>query len=69
MRRALLLRMLVTIDVGSSVLANAISVRLACPGDGYWALVGKPVVAAVAALFGVWTNCAGGPNVPCFTPA
>lgn len=55
---------LVGIEVTSLAVALVGSVIIAWRGGGYWALVGMPVIKAVANMVGVWLVCDWRPGIP-----
>ncbi len=67
MRRALMFRKLAIIDLSGNLLATICSIALAYSGFDYWALVWKPVLAALFIGTGVWISCGWLPGRPTFT--
>jgi polysaccharide transporter, PST family len=67
MRRALMFRQLAIIDVSGNAIGTAFAILLAHLGYGYWALVWKPAITALATGCGVWTTCGWWPGRPAFT--
>ena len=48
MRRAMQFRHIAMIDISANLIGSAVSVAMALTGWGYWSLVAKPIVTAVA---------------------
>lgn len=68
MRRALMFHQLAIIDVSGNAIGMALAILVAHLGYGYWALVWKPAMTAVATGCGVWATCGWWPGRPAFTP-
>ncbi len=66
MRRALMFQKLAVIDVSSNLLATIVAILLAYHDYGYWALVSKPILAALFTVIGVWISCGWWPGRPTF---
>ena len=68
LRRAMKFQAIAVIEVSASVVSAAGSVAMAFAGSGYWALVAKPIMAAVVMLAGVCWACRWVPGIPGLTP-
>jgi polysaccharide transporter, PST family len=67
MRRALMFRQLAIADVSGNTIGAGLAILLAHLGYGYWALVWKPAITALATGCGIWATCGWWPGRPAFT--
>jgi polysaccharide transporter, PST family len=68
MRRALLFWELGIIEVGANVLTAIVAIAIAFRGNGYWALVVRPIGTPLLMACGVWMKCRWLPGRPTLTP-
>ena len=67
LRRAMKFQAIAVIEVGASVVSAVGSVAMAFAGSGYWALVAKPIFAALVMLVGACWACRWVPGIPRLT--
>ena len=68
LRRAMMFKQIAILEVGSNLVGSICAVSMAWTGYGYWALVIKPIIAAVVTLVGVLACCRWVPGIPRLTP-
>jgi PST family polysaccharide transporter len=66
LRRTMQFVALAKIQVVSSLAGLVVAILIAIAGYGYWALVVRPIVAAVCTAAGVWLACKWRPGTPVF---
>ena len=64
LRRAMMFDKINVIEVGANLFGAASAVTLALIGVGYWALVFRPILTALAYTMGVWLSCPWVPGTP-----
>ncbi len=67
LRRAMMFQEIAMIEVGSNVIGSIGAILIAFAGGGYWALVFKPIIAALCTLTAVCYYCRWLPGIPRLT--
>lgn len=67
LRRAMMFREIAVIEVGSNLIGSIGAIAMALAGWGYWALVVKPIIAALFTLAAVSYWCRWLPGIPRLT--
>ena len=67
LRRAMMFQQIAIIEVGANLIGSVGAIVMALAGWGYWALVAKPIIAAMFTLVAVCYYCRWVPGIPRLT--
>jgi len=68
MRRALMFKQLVAVEVSAGIGSGLLAIAMAFAGWEYWALVIRPIALSVLITVGAWWYCPWMPSRPAFQP-